>query len=74
MCNKFKKPTFSAGGPKEFFGQCQKVQKLIHKKCESSLMGAHSGDDVDSKEKGFNNDDEYQEENSNNKESADDKK
>ena len=50
MCNKFKMPTGSAGGAKEFIIMCQKVQKLIHKRCESSLMGADSGDDNDSEE------------------------
>ena len=28
MCNKFKKPTGSAGGAKDFIIQCQKVQKI----------------------------------------------
>ena len=38
MCNKFKTPTGSEGGTKYFIVRCQKVQKLIHKKSESSLM------------------------------------
>ena len=52
MCNKFMKPTGSAGGARDFILRCQKVQALIHKKCESSLMGGHSEDDDESGDDG----------------------
>jgi len=56
LCNKFKKPTGSAGGAKDFILACQKVQAKIHKKCESTLMGARSEEeDVDDS----GSDDEY---------------
>jgi hypothetical protein len=67
VCNKFKKPTDSAGAAKDFIIQCQKVQKIIHKKCESSLMGANSEHDDDCTDDSEYNYDE-QEENSDNEE------
>ena len=45
LCNKFKKPTGSAGGAKDFILRCQRVQAKIHKKCKSTLMGAHSDEE-----------------------------
>ena len=47
MCYKFKKPTGNAGAASDFIRRCQKVQALIHKKCESTLMGSHSMEDSD---------------------------
>ena len=58
MCNKFKKPTGGAGGTKDLIIQCQQVQKMIHKKSESSLLGAHSGDDDGSYDDSDNDDQE----------------
>ena len=52
MCNKFMKPTGSTGGARDFILRCQKVQALIDKKCESSLMGGHSEDDDESGDDG----------------------
>ena len=40
--------------------QCQKVKKLIHIKCESSLMGLHIVDEDDSEEEDSKDDYEYQ--------------
>ncbi len=45
LCNKFKKPTGNAGGAKDFILRCQRVQAKIHKKCKSTLMGAHSDEE-----------------------------
>ncbi len=59
LCNKFKKPTGNAGGAKDFILRCQRVQAKIHKKCESTLMGAHS-DEENEDESGSNV--EYEEE------------
>jgi len=38
-CNKFKKPTGKSGTATEFILKCQRVQLLIHKKNELSLLG-----------------------------------
>ena len=39
MCNKFKKPTGQSGNAEDFILKCQRVQDLIHKKAEATLMG-----------------------------------
>ena len=44
LCNKFKKPIGNAGGAKDSILRCNRVQANIHKKCKSTLMGAHSDD------------------------------
>lgn len=62
LCNKFKKPTGNGGGAKDFFLRCQRVQAKIHKKCESTLMGAHSDDENENDTTG--SDDEYKDDGS----------
>ncbi len=49
-CNKFKKPTGRSGAATDFILRCQRVQLLIHKKNESSLLGDGSGNSSDSNE------------------------
>ena len=49
-CNKFKTPTDQTGAANEFIFRCQRVQDLIHKKNESSLLGAGSDSSSDSDE------------------------
>ncbi|KAL7482784.1 LOW QUALITY PROTEIN: hypothetical protein ACHAW6_008448 [Cyclotella cf. meneghiniana] len=59
LCNKFKKPSGSAGGAHDFVLVCQRVQAKIHKKCESTLMGAHSDEENEDE---FRSNVEYKEE------------
>ena len=49
-CNKFKKPTGRSGAATDFILRCQRVQLLIHKKNESSLLGDGSDNSSDSNE------------------------
>jgi hypothetical protein len=46
MCNKFKKPIENQGAANNFILHCQRLQRKILKKCETSLMGVgdSSGD------------------------------
>ncbi len=47
-CNKFKKPTGKSGAATDFILRCQRVQLMIHKKNESSLLGDGSGNSSES--------------------------
>ena len=49
-CNKFKAPTGQTGAANEYILRCRGVQDLIHKKNESSLLGAGSDSSSDSDE------------------------
>ena len=49
-CNKFKKPTGRSGAATDFILRCQRVQLLVHKKNESSLLGDGSDNSSDSYE------------------------
>jgi hypothetical protein len=44
MCNKFKKPTGKLGDTEDFILKCQRVQDLIHKKAEATLMSINLQD------------------------------
>ena len=49
-CNKLKRPTEQSGAAHEFILRCKRVQDLIYKKNESSLLGDGSDSSSDSDE------------------------
>jgi hypothetical protein len=51
MCNKFKNPTGTTDRSNNFILSCQRVQLVILKKNEATLMGVHSESSSDNGEK-----------------------